>query len=292
MSTELVGIGSDRVLEVLRGGSPSGPVVIAHHGTPSLATFWADWSDDLAAAGLGLVAYSRPGYGGSTRVPDRCVADAAADSRALLDALGIEHCVALGYSGGGPHALALGARLADRCRGVVVVAGVAPFDSPGLDFMAGMGQENVAEFSAAVAGEDQIHDWMRNEGEPVLMASGAELAAALGDLLDDSDREVLAAGWADDLAEEWHRVAAAGTDGWADDDLAFTRPWGFTPAEVALPVTIWHAGLDRMAPVSHSRWLAGAIPGAVYNEVAGLGHLALLRLHRDRIIGSLVEQAR
>jgi pimeloyl-ACP methyl ester carboxylesterase len=291
MRTEMIEIGSGRVLQVLRGGSPTGPVVLAHHGTPSLATFWADWSEDLAAAGLGLVAYSRPGYGGSTRVPGRRVADAAADSRQLLDALGIEHCVALGYSGGGPHALALGAQLADRCRGVVVVAGVAPFDSPGLDFMAGMGQENVTEFSAAVAGPEQIEAWMRTDGAPVLMASGADLAAALGDLLDESDREVLAAGWADDLADEWHRVAAAGTDGWVDDDLAFTRPWGFTPAQVGVPVTIWHAGLDRMAPVSHSRWLAGAIPGASYNEVEGLGHLALLRLNRDRIIGSLVERA-
>lgn len=289
MRTELVPIGSGRVLEVLRAGEHDVPVVLAHHGTPSLATFWADWADHLAGAGLSLVAYSRPGYGRSTRAPGRRVADAADDSRALLDALGVRQCTALGYSGGGPHALAVGALLAERCRGVVVVAGVAPFDAEGLDFLAGMGEENVREFGAAADGLEAAQRWMHAEGEPVLSASGADLAAALGDLLDASDREVLAEGWADDLAEEWHRVAEAGTGGWVDDDLAFTRPWGFAPQSIPVPVVLWHAGLDRMAPVEHSRWMAGEIPGVTYHEVEGMGHLALLRRHRGAIVASLAE---
>jgi pimeloyl-ACP methyl ester carboxylesterase len=280
---ELVRLGPHRVLEVLRGGAARGPVVLAHHGTPTTATFWADWSDTLAAAGLRLVAYSRPGYGASTRVEGRVVADAATDSVALLDALGIGPVVSLGYSGGGPHALAVGALAADRCRGVVVVAGVGPCRDP-QQFVAGMGEENVAEMGAALAGRAELEQWMSREGEPMLGATGEQIAAALGDLLDETDRAVLADGWADGLAAEFHRVAEAGTAGWVDDDLALTRPWGFEPDQVTVPVTIWHAGRDRMAPVAHSRALAAELPDVTYHEVPDLGHLALLRHRRGYVV--------
>ncbi len=280
---ELVRLGPDRVLEVLRGGADRGPVVLAHHGTPSTATFWSDWSDAFGAAGMRLLAYSRPGYGSSTRVEQRTVADAAADSVALLDALGIGTVVSLGYSGGGPHALAVGALTPQRCRGVVVVAGVGPCRDP-EQFLAGMGEENVAEFGAALSGRASLEQWMADEGAPMLTATAEQISAALGDLLDDTDRDVLAGGWADRLAAEFHRVAATGTAGWVDDDLAFTRPWGFEPEQVTVPVTVWHAGRDRMAPVGHSRALAAELPDATYHEVPELGHLALLRHRRTYIV--------
>jgi pimeloyl-ACP methyl ester carboxylesterase len=278
-----VRLASDRVVEVLRGGAPRGPVVVAHHGTPSTATFWEEWSQPFAEAGLQLVAYSRPGYGASSPMPGRSVADAAADTMAVLDELGIGSIVALGYSGGGPHALAVGALAAHRCRGVVAVAGVAPCTDP-AEFLAGMGEENVAEFGAALAGRARLEQWMREQGAPQLEATGDEIAGALGDLLDETDREVLAAGWAEGLAAEFHRVREHGTAGWVDDDLAFVRDWGFDPAEMAVPVTLWHAGRDRMAPVEHSRRMAAALPEVTYHEVPDLGHLALLVHRRSYVV--------
>ena len=37
-------------------------------------------------------------------------------------------------------------------------------------------------------------------------------------------------------------------DGWIDDDLAFTRDWGFDPRELTVPTYIWHGSADLMAP--------------------------------------------
>ena len=96
-----------------------------------------------------MVTYSRPGYGDSTPPRGRSVADAAADTAAILDALGVDDFLALGWSGGGPHALACAALLPGRCTAAVSLAGVAPRPAVGLDWLSVMGEENVEEFTAA-----------------------------------------------------------------------------------------------------------------------------------------------
>lgn len=96
--------------------------------------------------GLRMVTYSRAGYGDSTRLAGRSVADVVTDVTQVLDHVGVDRCVTAGWSGGGPHALATAALLPDRTVGALVIAGVAPYDADGLDFMAGMGDQNVAEF--------------------------------------------------------------------------------------------------------------------------------------------------
>jgi pimeloyl-ACP methyl ester carboxylesterase len=101
------------------------------------------------ARGLRLVTTSRPGYGGSSPQPGRRVVDVAADAAAVLAAIGAGRCLIAGWSGGVPHALACGARLGAAVA-VLVIAGAAPYEAGGLDWMAGMGEENVVEFSAAL----------------------------------------------------------------------------------------------------------------------------------------------
>ena len=71
-----------------------------------------------------------------------------ADTDAVLAALGAKRCLTMGWSGGGPHTLACGARLG-AAAAVLVVAGVAPYGADGLDWMADMGEDNIVEFSAA-----------------------------------------------------------------------------------------------------------------------------------------------
>src|SRR5215213_3218659 len=95
-----------RRLDVLVTGAPDGDVVLAHHGTPGSARVLAVQSRAAAERGLRLVAYSRPGYGGSERSPGRTIASCAADAAAVLDAVGAGTCLVTGWSGGGPHALA------------------------------------------------------------------------------------------------------------------------------------------------------------------------------------------
>src|SRR5262249_34948615 len=125
---------------------------------------------------LRLVTASRPGYGDSSRQPGRSVADVASDIAAVLAAIGAGRCLVIGGSGGGPHALACAARLA-AAAAVLVIACPAPYDTDGLDWMAGMGEDNITEFSVAVQGEDILRPYLLHEREQLNDVSGAGVIA-------------------------------------------------------------------------------------------------------------------
>ena len=141
--------------------------VFWHHGTPNIGAPPEPLFPAAARLGIRWVSYDRPGYGGSTPCLDRDVASAAADASAVADALGIDRFAVMGHSGGGSHALACGALLPGRVLGVVVVAGLAPFGTEGLDWFEGFGPGGVAELRAAAAGRAALEKHLEeSDSEP------------------------------------------------------------------------------------------------------------------------------
>jgi pimeloyl-ACP methyl ester carboxylesterase len=238
--------------------------------------------------GLRLVTTSRPGYGDSTRQPARSVADVAADTAAVLDAVGAERCLVAGWSGGGPHALACAARLADRVDAALVIAGVAPYPAEGLDWLAHMGEDNVVEFSKAMEGEAALRPFLDEAREQLRHATGADLVTAMNSLLPAADRALFTGEVGEDMAAIFHEGLRVGSDGWLDDDLAFVKPWGFSLAEVAVPTLLWQGTADLMVPVGHGQWLAEWIPGVVAHVEDGEGHLSIGIGSLDRMLRELV----
>ena len=185
------------------------------------------------------------------------------------------------------HALACAALLAERCMGAALVGGVAPYGVAGLDWMAGMGKENVAEFGAALAGEAALTEFLRQAGAAVATIKAADLAAALGDLASDVDAAALTGIYADYLAESFRASVSAGIDGWRDDDLAFVHDWA-VPLDTSVPVSIWQGDQDRMVPHTHGEWLAAHLPGARLHRRLGQGHLSLFTDELDAIVAGVV----
>lgn len=74
-----------RTLRVYADGDPSGYPVIVHHGTPASGRPFPPHVEDARRRGIRLIAYDRPGCGGSTPHPGRIVAEAAEDVRAIAD---------------------------------------------------------------------------------------------------------------------------------------------------------------------------------------------------------------
>jgi pimeloyl-ACP methyl ester carboxylesterase len=271
-------------------GPDDGLPLVLHHGTPGAAVAFAPMVEAAARNGLRMILYSRPGYGGSDPCPGRGVADAAADVRAILDEIGVDRFVTAGWSGGGPHALATARQLPDRCAAATLIAGVAPYGADGLDWLDGMGQDNHDEFGAALAGIGPLSDYLDKEAAPLATVRGADIAAALGNLVSDVDVAQLTGGFADYLASSFRAAVAPGIAGWRDDDLAFVNDWGVR-LDGPVPVAIWQGDQDRMVPYAHGEWLAAHVGGARAHLLPGEGHLSLLVGTFEAILADLVTLA-
>lgn len=263
-----------RQLEVLVSGREDGLPLVFHEGTPAGLVAFEPMVTAAADRGLRLVMYARPGYGASTPQPGRRVADAAGDVTAVLDALGAGEFVTAGWSGGGPHALACAALLAGRCRGAATIAGVAPRQADGLDWLAGMGEENLAEFAAAQAGQAELTEFLTAAAAELRDITADQVAEGLGGLVGDADKAVITGEFASYLAASFRAALTSGIDGWRDDDLAFDQDWGF-PLAAAVPVAIWQGDQDKMVPFAHGQWLAAHLSGSVAHLIPGAGHLSL-----------------
>jgi pimeloyl-ACP methyl ester carboxylesterase len=269
-------VGGGRSLDVRVAGPEDGVVLVAHHGTPSTGRPFRPYVEAGAERGLRLVTYTRPGYAGSTRHLGRSVADCAADTARIADHLGADRFYTTGQSGGGPHALACAALLPDRIIACATTAGVGPWGAEGLDFLAGMAQENVEELGAAVEGGEALRQNLESQAENLRSATPADLAEALGGLVSPVDVAALTGEFAEHATAMLHESISTGIAGWFDDDIAFVHPWGFDLAQIRVPVTVWQGAQDRMVPFAHGQWLAAHVAGANARLLDDEGHLSLI----------------
>ena len=228
------------------------------------------------------ISYSRAGYGRSDRNLGRTVFSNNTDISEILDSLKISCFISIGWSGGGPHALATTCDY--RNFGAICLAGIGEYGAADLNFLEGMGQENHDEFGAALLGEKSITDWLREFASNLQSVTGAEVLEAFGSLIGKADRAVLQDGYADEVAKVMRKGLALGFTGWIDDDLAFVKEWGFKLSEVSKPVFLWQGDDDFMVPHAHSRWLEKHIPTAVLRFIPGQGHISIGIKYRDEIL--------
>jgi len=268
-----------RVLAVEVSGASDGAPVFLLHGTPGSASGPRPRSSVLYRQGIRLISYDRPGYGGSTRLPNRRVVDAATDVRAIANRLGLKRFAVVGRSGGGPHALACAAMLPHRVERAAVLVGLAPWDAADLNWYEGMADANARKHLTADRGTaDQMHELRALAGQTA--ADPESLLEELRAQMSGPDlrfmqsvlyRRLLMKSYADAL-----RV---GPYGWLDDVLAFRSEWGFALDTIVPPVRLWHGAHDTFSPASHSRWLAQRIPRSevhVQHDAAHFGAMEVL----------------
>jgi len=268
-----------RTLAVEDAGDPAGRPVLVHMGSPNSRHLYGPNVADAARRGLRLISYDRPGYGGSTPHPGHSVADCAGDVRAICAALGIGRLAMWGISGGGPYLLACAALLPDLVVAAASLASLAPYGAAGLDWFAGMGQDNVDDFRLLLTDEDAARAKTDKDREEALATPAGELAKALESLLTPVDAAVLPGEMAEYLAYTDREGLAPGSQGWWDEGCAHVRPWGFELADISVPVLLLHGRQDQFVPFGHGQWLAAHIPGVEARLLDGDGHLTLLE-HR------------
>jgi pimeloyl-ACP methyl ester carboxylesterase len=270
-----------RTLQVLEDGDPAGRPVLVHNGTPNSRLLFAPDVERARAQGIRLISYDRPGYGGSTDLPGRSVADCALDVRAIAGALGLQQLAVWGISGGGPHAIACAALLGDLVPAVGVLASPAPWDAEGLDYFDGMGEMNVEDFRLALADPAAARAKCEADRIEMLALSAADLQGYLSTLLAPADAAELTGALAQHFVDQALSGLSVGSDGWWADDVAMTEPWGFELSEIRTPVLLMHGRQDRFVPFAHGEWLARAIPGVEARLTDEDGHLTLVPRHLD-----------
>lgn len=227
---EIVRTEDGRDLEVRDTGPVEGFPLVYHHGTPQGAVPFPTLERAAADLGLRVISYSRPGYGSSSPRPNGAttaqVADDATDTATVLDSLGVGEFLTIGWSGGGPRALACAALLPGRCLAAACCVGIAPAAEYDGDNRDGMAEENLAEYTAAFAGVEALEEFLETQ-TGFFTVSAEDVAAGLGALAPPVDRAALDGEMAEYLAASVNAAGRQGIVGWRDDDLTHTRPWGF-----------------------------------------------------------------
>jgi pimeloyl-ACP methyl ester carboxylesterase len=282
MQKHSITLADGRELEVHTAGTPGETAVVFHHGTPGSALSWQSWLAEVESREGFAIAYSRPGYGASYRNKGRTVASITKDIHQVLQHFSVKKIVSIGWSGGGPHALA--DSTLQESVAVLTLAGVGEFGVDDLDFLDGMGEENHIEFGAAIEGEAQVEKWMQENSGPMAKVTGADLIEAFGGLIGDADKKALTADVAENMAAEYRDSLSNGYFGWLDDDLAFVQHWGFEIRDITKPVELWQGNDDFMVPHAHGKWLASKIPTAKLIFVPGEGHISMGEHRKGQII--------
>jgi pimeloyl-ACP methyl ester carboxylesterase len=163
-----------RTLTFAEWGDPAGFPVFSLHGTPG-SRFRRHYDESVYSdVGARVITYNRPGYGESERHPGRRVVDCVDDVAALADTLGIEQFSVIGGSGGGPHALAVAARLPERVSRATCAVGIAPYDTVDFDWFEGMDAFNVRLFGLAVEGEEVLVPELEREAAEIVERVAAD----------------------------------------------------------------------------------------------------------------------
>jgi pimeloyl-ACP methyl ester carboxylesterase len=283
---ELIELDDGRTLEVATAGSPSGATIYFHHGTPGSTRTMKSLEGLLDFGDFYLVTASRPGYGQSSRRADRSIASVIDDVSSVLAHVGRDEYVALGWSGGGPHALA-SAALDEHCRSAVTLASVAPADVD-FDWTEGMGPENVEEFTLSKQGGPAYEEYMAGTGEILGGATTQNIIELIGGILSQPDRDALADDDARELFVEGMRYGFVnGWRGYFDDNVATMSPWGFGVGDISIPVHLFYGDEDLMVPTSHGTWLSTHLPGATTTHHPEDGHLSIFMNHLGDVAAAL-----
>lgn len=282
-------VAGGRRLSVRVVGPRDGTLVVFHNGTPGSRYLFEGYFEACAERNLRLACYPRPGYDGSDRMPGRLMADGAADTAAVADALGADRFHVMGHSGGGAPALSDAAQLRSRVISAAALSGLAPRSAEGLDWRAGTEDVNGAEFAAIEAGDDALRRYLEQLADEFReIEMGSQLRAVFKESLCQADMDSLTGRFLEYQVASCGRAVQGGIWGWFDDDKAMWGDWGFDLAQISVPVSIWQGGKDGVVPAVHGRWLANHVPGARFHLLSEDGHLSILEQHFAAILDELI----
>jgi pimeloyl-ACP methyl ester carboxylesterase len=272
-------------LEILEAGDPAGRPLFFFHGWPSGAAQGGCYDAAAKKLGFRIIALNRPGIGRSAPDPAHSIRDWPRRVSAVADTLNIDRFHVLGVSGGGPYALATAWGLPDRVIACGVVSGAPPLHdktrSPELfwfyRFLIAMKDRFPALAEGGLAAV-----------EPLLRRPPPEWAIAAGRLV-MCPRDVEAAR-SESAALSFLGFREAmdnGARAVMEDGAHYTQAWGIDPAEIRVPVRIWHGTRDHNFSWRLAGDLAARIPDVTIDVLEGEGHYSISLMRQRETLKAL-----
>ncbi|QKG58135.1 alpha/beta hydrolase [Hymenobacter sp. BRD128] len=262
-----------RRLGLTRYGDPSHPVAVFHHGFGSSSLELPPAPVLLASLGLQVLALDRPGVGQSDVYRRHTFATFAAETVAVLDALGIAGPVGvLGWSVGGVHAQALAALYPARVAAVHLLSTCLPLGEPAC-------YQHLSPTWKFLRWGQLGFPWLNRTTFLWLSRQWARhpdrTIAGFICLLRPAERRVTQEFRAllRDAARQGFAHAGRGV---YDDAQAWCRPPGFRIEAIRAPTTLWHGAADGVWAPSNIPYLASRIVGARLHLLPGQGHMLYL----------------
>ncbi|WIE76699.1 alpha/beta hydrolase [Curtobacterium sp. MCSS17_007] len=269
--------GTARIAVAVRG---TGAPVLVLHGTPGAIRAADVMARFLPSDRFRVVTLSRPGYTGTSLVPEHASLDDEVDRyAALLDDLGIDRVAVLAWSGGGPAAYRFAVRHPHRLRALVVVAGLSarwapPTPSPAEWVVA---HTTLGAVAAALAGRLLPSVVVRTAEAGVSSLRGRALSDHVADVLHDRARRRVVI----DLSTSGN-AGGRNRPGWDNDVRVLGAVDDLDLGAVAAPTLLVHGDADTEVPLEHSARAAAAVPDAELVTLPGGTHFGLWD-HRDAL---------
>lgn len=276
---KIISLPDGRRLAFAEYGDPQGQPVFFFHGFPGSRYDGAYTGQAAAGMGIRLIAPDRPGMGYSDFKPERKLLDWPDDVCYLADSLHLETFGVLGYSGGGPHALACAYRIPERLSVIGVIAGVGPVTEPGA--LEGMAKNNVQIFSLA-----RKAPWLLNilyriqipiDDKKLTKAAAAQMSRP--DLVAMQEPMVL-----QDMVKDFNEAFRQNTKGVVQEGALLGSDWGFQLADIQATIHLWQGEEDTNVPAATGRYQAGRIPDCITKFYRGEGHISLVTNHIREIL--------
>lgn len=270
-------------------GNPGRIPVIDFHGIPGSRREAAMISSYTNLQDVCFIGFDRPGFGRSTPKSNFRIPDLPNDVLELINHLEIKRFVGLGYSGGGPFALACAAMIPERISTLGIVSGVGPAEIGS----AGMHEKNKKKFNLART-FPFIARLMLTLGFSNLQRHPENLErqmSAIWKQMPEVDRVILEDKiYVNGILEITKDAISQSVAGWVNEEILMTLPWQISLENIKhKSIFLWHGGLDKNVPLSMGKAVAQLLPECQSTFCNDEGHLSLFYHHGEKIIRQLVE---
>lgn len=255
-------------------GDSVGQPVVVFHGTPGTHRLGGLFAPLAAERGIRLLAVDRPGYGEADPWPERRLADIGGVVAAVLDAAGVDSAGMVGFSGGGPHALAVAATHGDRVTSVDIISGSIPptvgNQTPAMQrFLGAMATSTPRLFGRLFSGQA----WIASHVSPAVVFSQYT----------DREIETFDQRVVDLLTADFVEAVGGSPQGVATEFRLLAQEWEFSVEAVDQPVRLWHGKGDTNVPLADAKRLSQRLPNSELTIGEG-DHLSTLLASRARVL--------